>query len=149
MSIEKVVINIQGALKLDKSCTKLIPIGETVISISKHEILLAVRTILGSDIWHLSTITCQQLEKDFTLLYHFWKYGGLTLQIRLDEKNPQIESICKLIPGAEYYEKEAHEMFGIEFLGLPNPAPLLLPDNWQGGFPMRRKEPPSHNKPKG
>jgi len=147
MNTEKAVKKLQDVLNLDKSTTKLIPLNEVKITISKQQLLLAVKTILKSDIWHLSAITCQQLEDDFVLLYHFWKSGGLTLRIGLDENNPLIDSICALIPGAEYYEREAREMFGIEFLGLPNPIPLLLPDDWQGGYPMRKKEQPSHDTP--
>ena len=145
MNIEKVVNKLQDALNLDKSSIKLMPMSETEITISKQQIILAVRTILKSGIWHLSAITCQQLEDCFVLLYHFWKSGGLTLRIRVDENKPQIESICTLIPGAEYYEREAREMFGIEFLGMPNPIPLLLPDDWQGGYLMRKKEQPSND----
>ena len=148
MTIEKTAIKLQEILNLDRSTKKLIPLNEVKITISKQQILLAVKTILKSGIWHLSAITCQQLENEFNLLYHFWKSGGLTLLISLDEKNLRIDSICSLIPGAEYYEREAREMFGIEFLGMPNPLPLLLPDNWQGGYPMRKKEQPSQEKSK-
>ena len=148
MSLEKVITNLQDALHKDKSATKVIPMNETEIIISKPQLVLAVKTILKSGVWHLSAITCQQLEDGFILLYHFWKSGGLTFRIRLDEKNPEADSICSLIPGAEYYEREAREMFGVEFLGLPNPVPLLLPDDWQDGYPMRKKEQPSHDMPK-
>jgi len=146
MNTEKAANKLRDVLNLDKTTIKQIPFNEAKITISKQQLLLAVKTILKSGIWHLSAITCQQLEDDFILLYHFWKSGGLSLQIRLDEKNPQIDSICPLIPGAEYYEREVREMFGIEFPGLPNLAPLLLPDNWQGGFPMRKKEQTNHDK---
>ena len=148
MNIKKAVIELQDILKLDKSTSKQIPFNEVVITIPKQQLLLADKTILIFDIWHLSAITCQQLEDDYILLYHFWKSGGLTLQIRLDEKKPQIDSICPLIPGAEYYEREVREMFGVEFLGLPNPVPLLLPDDWQGGYPMRKKKRSDQEKPK-
>jgi len=149
MNTEKAAIELQNVLNLDKSTTKQIPFNEVEITIPKQQLLLAVKTILKFGIWHLSAITCQQLEDDYILLYHFWKSGGLTLQIRLDEKKPRIDSICPLIPGAEYYEREAREMFGVEFLGLPNPVPLLLPDDWQGGFPMRKKEQTNHDKSEG
>ena len=148
MNIEKTGIKLQEILNLDRSSKKLIPLNEVEITISKQQILLAVKTILKSGIWHLSAITCQQLENEFILLYHFWKSGGLTLLISLDEKILQIDSICSLIPGAEFYEREVREMFGIEFLGLPNPTPLLLPYDWEGGYPMRKKEPASQEKSK-
>jgi len=147
MNKEKVVKKLRDALNLDGSATKPMPMNEVEITISKQQILLAVKIILKSGIWHLSAITCQQLEDDFILLYHFWKSGGFTLRIELEENKPKIDSICPLIPGAEYYERESREMFGIEFLGLPNPVPLLLPDDWQSGYPMRKKERLSQDNP--
>jgi len=148
MNKEKAVNKLQEVLNLDRSAIKKMPMNEVEITISKRQILLAVKTILKSGIWHLSAITCQQLEDDFILLYHFWKSVGVTLRIRLEENNPRIDSVCPLIPGAEYYERESREMFGIEFLGLPNPVPLLLPDDWQGGYPMRKNERLNQDKPK-
>jgi len=148
MSTDKTIVNLQNTLKIDRSSIKLLPMNEQEISIEKQQILSAVETILKSGISHLSAITCQQLENEFVLLYHFWKSDGLTLRISLDEKCLQIDSICLLIPGAEFYEREAREMFGIEFLGLPNPTPLLLPDGWQGGYPMRKKEQANKENPK-
>jgi NADH:ubiquinone oxidoreductase subunit C len=116
-----------------------IPYQEHVLQISSRQLLPAVEKILELGVWHLSTITCLQ-DEHFTLLYHFWCFGNLTLRIDLAEEDLQVQSICALIPGAEYYEREVREMYGVEFRGLPNPAPLLLPDNWRGGYPMRKEE---------
>ncbi len=37
-----------------------------------------------------------------------------------------------------FHEREAHEMFGIEFEGHPDMRPLLLPPDWKGGYPLRK-----------
>jgi NADH-quinone oxidoreductase subunit C len=37
-----------------------------------------------------------------------------------------------------FHEREAHEMFGIEFEGHENMIPLLLPPDWKGGYPLRK-----------
>jgi NADH:ubiquinone oxidoreductase subunit C len=37
-----------------------------------------------------------------------------------------------------FHEREAHEMFGIEFENHPNMIPLLIPPDWRGGFPLRK-----------
>jgi len=68
MNIEKTGIKLQEILNLDRSSKKLIPLNEVEITISKQQILLAVKTILKSGIWHLSAITSQQLENEYRLL---------------------------------------------------------------------------------
>ena len=42
-----------------------------------------------------------------------------------------------LFRGANWHEREAHEMFGVVFTGHPNLDPLLLPDGFEG-TPMRK-----------
>jgi NADH-quinone oxidoreductase subunit C len=45
-----------------------------------------------------------------------------------------------VFPGANWHEREAHEMFGIEFVGHPNLANLYLPDSFMGN-PLRKSYP--------
>jgi NADH:ubiquinone oxidoreductase subunit C len=138
MKIENIVKDLTDALDLDVPTRMLgIPDQEYVIQISPRQLLSVVEKLWEYGVWHLSTITCLQ-DEHFTLLYHFWYFGNLTVHLDLIEGDLQVQSICGLIPGAEYYEREIREMYGIEFRGMPNPAPLLLPDSWKGGYPMRR-----------
>lgn len=137
MSIKQLVMELCLDFRLDPSRVKQIPVNEADLDIPKEILLTAVNRILKSGIWHLSAITCLQIEGQYILLYNFWQKSGLTLRVNLGDQNLQIDSICALIPGANFYEREAREMFGIEFIGLPNPEPLFLPENWKGGYPMR------------
>lgn len=138
MKMENIVKSLTDALRLDVPTRMLgIPDQEYVIQISPRQLLSVVEKLWEHGVWHLSTITCLQ-DEHFTLLYHFWYFGNLTLHLDLMESDLQVQSICGLIPGAEYYEREIREMYGIEFRGMPNPAPLFLPDSWKGGYPMRR-----------
>lgn len=138
MKMENIVKDLTDALDLDVPTRMLgIPDQEYVIQISPRQLLSVVEKLWEYGVWHLSTITCLQ-DEHFTLLYHFWYFGNLTLHLDLIEGDSQVQSICGLIPGAEYYEREIREMYGIEFRGMPNPAPLLLPDSWKGSYPMRR-----------
>lgn len=140
MIIDTALDRLIEQMQLYKSQIKPVPINETEIILFVQQLVPAVETILDSGVWHLSTITCQQKKEKLVLLYHFWYRRGLTLRISLDMENAKINSITPLLPGAEFYEREVREMFGVEFVGLPNPTPFLLPDDWQGGYPMRKEE---------
>ena len=64
---------------------------------------------------------------------------------RLPKDDPVIESAVPLFGGAGWHEREAHDMFGIEFRGNPNPKNLYLPDDFVGhpllkSFPLLTRE---------
>jgi len=76
------------------------------------------------------------------ILYHFTidKINlMISLRVRLDKNDPHIDSITPVMEGAEWIEREIHELFGVEFDGHPNMKPLLLPDDWpKDKHPLRR-----------
>lgn len=58
----------------------------------------------------------------------------------LPRENPSIPSLIEVYAGANWHEREAHEMFGIDFVGHPKLAPLYLPDGFEGN-PLRKSFP--------
>ena len=74
-------------------------------------------------------------EADFTLVYHFMSFQrreDLRLKIALGENDPGVASIAGIYPNANWYEREAWDMYGIDFTGHPNLFRILLPRTWQG-----------------
>jgi Ni,Fe-hydrogenase III component G len=47
-----------------------------------------------------------------------------------------------MIKGAEFIEREMHDLLGIDFPGHPNLVRLILPEDWPDGvYPLRRGRP--------
>ncbi len=65
---------------------------------------------------------------------------GVTLSTDLPKDAPAIDSLVGVFGGAAWHEREAHEMFGIEFRGHPRLIKLYLPDAFEG-FPLRKSYP--------
>jgi len=60
-----------------------------------------------------------------TLIYHFI-VNGKVKNIKVNVKNNEIESLTKIFPNAELYEREIFDMFGIKFKGHPKLESLFL-----------------------
>lgn len=79
----------------------------------------------------------------FQLSYHILSHARkemIRLRVMVDEADPSIASITSVWPGANYYEREVFDMFGIRFDGHPNLRRILMPDEWQG-HPLRKDYP--------
>lgn len=91
----------------------------------------------------LIVITCLETRAGMELLYHFsfdrlGKIVSLRTVIRMPE--PRIDAITPVIDGAEYFEREIMDLFGVEFVGHPNPTRFILGDGWPEGVYPYRKE---------
>jgi len=71
------------------------------------------------------------------LLYSLTAKAWLRVKTLTDREAP---SLTGMVPGANWYEREAFDLFGIQFVGHPNLTRIMLPDEWQG-HPLRRTEP--------
>lgn len=87
----------------------------------------------------LISIVCLQ-ENDFKLNYFFDKNGKISkLTFNLSKIKPIIESIVDIFPNADYFEREIHDFFGVEFKGNPKlHLKLFLADDWKEKPPLKK-----------
>lgn len=79
--------------------------------------------------------------RDMEILYHFI-FEDINLlvsfRVKLDRKKPEIDSLARMFEGANWIEREMHELLGIRFKGHPDMRRLLLSDEWpEGVYPLR------------
>jgi Ni,Fe-hydrogenase III component G len=110
--------------------------AENVYSICEflfHE--LALRFVISTGL---------DAEHCFEVLHHFSDDEcGCVVTVKAfirDRESPEIESITPLIPGAEWIEREMHDILGIGFRNHPNLKRLILNDDWpEGVYPLRKE----------
>lgn len=90
---------------------------------------------------HVSTITGLDLGQSLGVIYHLIE-GNVVLSLKtvVPKSDPKLSTIVNIIPGAELYEREIHDMFGVVFQGHPDLSPLILPEKWPTGLYPLRKE---------
>jgi NADH:ubiquinone oxidoreductase subunit C len=75
------------------------------------------------------------------VVYNLTSYAHnhrLTVKVIGPRENPVFPTVSDVWPTANWFEREATELFGITFEGHPDPRPLLLDEDWDEGPPMRR-----------
>jgi NADH-quinone oxidoreductase subunit C len=79
----------------------------------------------------LESLTAVDLRESFTLVYHFANFSELcrTVVHASLAKGAQAPTISHIYPGADWYEREVYDLFGIKFAGHPNLKRILLPED--------------------
>jgi NADH-quinone oxidoreductase subunit C len=123
--------------------------GETTIVVARESIREACALLRDYSEYpfnYLSDITCVDwypAEPRFEVVYHLLsipKKERLRLKVRLDSASPAVESLTAVWPGANYFEREVFDLFGVRFTGHPYLVRLLMPEDWQG-HPLRKDYP--------
>ena len=110
------------------------------INVSRND-LIKTMNILSSElnINHLSTITARDAGKEIEILYHFLLNGVvITIRTACPKDDPTVDSIVSIFPGAVLYERELNDILGVIPKGHPDLRRLVLPDDWVGGYPLRK-----------
>jgi NADH-quinone oxidoreductase subunit C len=82
-------------------------------------------------------------EPRFEVVYHLHSVENnerVRLKCRVRGEDPVIESVTSVWRGANWYECEVFDLFGIRFLNHPGLRRILMPDDWEG-HPLRKDYP--------
>ncbi|HUT80218.1 MAG TPA: NADH-quinone oxidoreductase subunit C [Candidatus Bathyarchaeia archaeon] len=99
--------------------------------------------------WHLIAISSVDTpEGVFAVIYHFDIVPphdadtAISINLRVDcpdRANPKISSAYPVLHGSQFFEREAHDLMGIDFVGHPGLERLILPDDFPNGvYPLRK-----------
>lgn len=89
---------------------------------------------------YLVNLTGMDYGKDLGVVYHFYsmKYNHrFVVKVDLPRDNAKLETVEKVWQTANWHEREAFDMFGIEFENHPYMRRILTPEDWVGN-PLRK-----------
>ncbi len=76
-----------------------------------------------------------------SVIYHIESTSSrhkIVLKVVVPKENAEIESVAYVWNHANWEEREAFDMIGIKFLNHPNMIRILMPYNWDAGYPLRK-----------
>jgi len=117
-----------------------------VLGIARGEIVSVCRVLKDTaGFERLSAITAVDWwprEPRFEVIYfiHSLRHNArVRLRVRLAE-GQEVESVCSAWRGANWYEREVFDLFGITFRNHPNLERIMMPADWEG-YPLRKDYP--------
>jgi NADH-quinone oxidoreductase subunit C len=120
--------------------------GELTLTIVPEEIRGACSTVRDAGYNFFEDMTAVDWfpsSPRFQLSYHILSHAfkeRIRLRVLLDESEPEVDSITPVWVGANYFEREIFDLFGIRFGGHPDLRRILMPDDWEG-YPLRKDYP--------
>jgi NADH-quinone oxidoreductase subunit C len=76
----------------------------------------------------------------FARLVNHRTHVGITMKTDVPDATPEVPSWVSVFAGANWHERETHEMFGISFAGHPDLRNMYLPTDFEG-HPLRKDFP--------
>lgn len=79
-------------------------------------------------------------ESDLSVIYHFYSTileHYITLKVFTPRETPVVVSVANIYRTADWHEREAYDLYGIEFDGHPDLKRILLEEDWEG-HPLKK-----------
>ena len=127
-------------------------------AVIRPEALIQIATFLKQDpeldynfLMDLTAVDYLKMNKKprFEVVYHFYslsKKQRVRIKVPVEAVNPEVESLVSLWPGANWFEREVWDMFGIKFRGHPNLRRILMYEQFEG-HPLRKDYPIQKRQP--
>ena len=121
-------------------------VDEVVVAVNPDD-LLAICRLLRSDprldFDYLRCLSAVDYVERIEVVYHLFSLRlrhKIVVKVSLSPEEPRAPSVVPVWRGADWFEREAHDLFGVVFDGHPNLAPLLLYEGFEG-YPGRKSFP--------
>ena len=121
-------------------------VGEVVVTVVPTQIVRVARMLRDNPETACDYLRCLSVvdyEESLQVVYHLYsleKNHHLVVKTNMPYDNLHLPSVITVWPGADWYEREGHDLFGLVFDGHPNLSPLILYEGFEG-YPGRKSYP--------
>jgi NADH-quinone oxidoreductase subunit C len=121
---------------------------ELTVTVKASEIVRVVKFLRDDarcefrSIIDITAVDWPSRENRFDVVYHFLsptKNARVRIKVEVDETTP-VASIIEVFPGANWFEREVYDLYGVLFTGHPDMRRLLTDYGFEG-HPLRKDFP--------
>lgn len=93
---------------------------------------------LSFDSLHCLSAVDKKESMELVYIFHSLAHRRmLTVKVQLSKDDLNVDTLTHLWKSADWFEREAYDLFGINFIGHPDLRRILNPEDWPG-FPLRK-----------
>jgi len=100
----------------------------------KKEGLRALSTVSPTDFLDDNIMEVNYFFEDLDTKRNLW----LKVNLPREKEECEIESLTSIFPSAEWHEREAYSMFGVNFLNHPDLRDIIKSEDFAGVYPFRK-----------
>ncbi|MBI3611497.1 MAG: NADH-quinone oxidoreductase subunit C [Nitrospirae bacterium] len=124
--------------------------GDLAVMIKKEAIVPVCRFLhddaeMNFDyIVHVSSVDYPEDAERFEVVYEFYsirRRRRIRIKARVTEEDCVLDSVTGIWKGADFMEREVFDMMGIRFNNHPDHRRILMPDEYDEGYPLRKDFP--------
>ncbi|MGI6224679.1 MAG: NADH-quinone oxidoreductase subunit C [Peptococcales bacterium] len=110
------------------------------VYINAEDLLALVEFLKAEGLNFLADISSADYKEYFEVVYQLYSFDSddrMTIKVKLNHDNPQVQSLNGIWRTADWLEREVFDLMGITFLNHPNLERILT---WEGfeGHPLRK-----------
>ena len=147
--LENILSTIKENCKINDGFIKF---EQIQIAINPEELISTLEFLKDNDICQFRQLTDiagvdfpERLNR-FDIVYHFLSFkNNVRIRVKTEiSENSAIQSITQLFPAANWFEREAFDMYGIQFTDHPDLRRILTDYGFEG-YPLRKDFPLTGN----
>ena len=113
-------------------------VDEVVVAVGPVDLLSVCQTARDDSrlaFEYLRCLSAVDYVDRIEIVYHLFSMDRrhkMVVKTSVPAEDPRVPSVFSIWKGADWFEREAHDLFGVEFEGHPDLAPLLLYEGFEG-----------------
>jgi len=147
--LENILSTIKENCKINDGFIKF---EQIQISINPDELISILEFLKDDDVCQFRQLTdiagvdFPERQNRFDIVYHFLSFkNNARIRVKIEiSENEAIQSITQIFPAANWFEREAFDMYGIQFTDHPDLRRILTDYGFEG-YPLRKDFPLTGN----